>query len=262
MTRFQTATASAAVSIIAAGLFLRGDARWVVIAAVMLAYLVLLGLGVSFIKWRFFGDAFCRGRTDRPYVALTFDDGPDPAATPALLDVLEDLKVPAAFFCVAERVRLHADTAALIVKKGHTIGNHTARHAWWTNFLFGRRLAGELADAQNAVIAAAGVAPRFYRPPMGLTNPHVASALARLDLVLVGWDVRSLDLRLAPDAVVARVTRLARPGSIILMHDGGADPEKLCLAVREIVSILRDKGLEFVTLDTLVHGSLPEVDAA
>ena len=99
-----------------------------------------------------------------------------------------------------------------------------------------------------------GRAPRYFRSPAGLTNPHLPGVLKRLDLVLVGWDVRAFD-RGAPAHVTAeRVMRRARDGSIILLHDGGADAGCLVGAVAQVVTGLRARGYTFVPLEDLGAG--------
>jgi peptidoglycan/xylan/chitin deacetylase (PgdA/CDA1 family) len=221
-------------------------------ASVLTAYAVMFALGVAFIRMNFFCAARCRGRRGGNFLTLTFDDGPDPAATPALLDTLRDLRVPAAFFCVGERVRMQPELARRIVREGHVIGNHSLRHGWWTNLLFGRRLREELLGAQEAIRAATGVTPRYYRSPVGLTNTQLGAALRRADLLLVGWDVRALDRGAPRDKVVQRILRLARDGSIILLHDGGARPEVLTGLVRDVVAQLRARGYSFVGLDEML----------
>ena len=249
-----------ALALAAAAAGLLTGRLWIV-AAVLTAYSVAMFLGVTFIRLNFFCEARCRGARGGKRLTLTFDDGPDPAATPALLDTLRGLRVPAAFFCVGERVRAEPDLALRIVSEGHVIANHTLRHGWWTNFLFGRRLREELLNAQEAIRAVTGVTPRYYRSPVGMTNLHLGPELRRTKLLLVGWDVRALDRGAPRDRVVRRILRLARDGSIVLLHDAGARPDVLTGVVSDVVTELRARGYAFVGLDELLAPGRGPVNA-
>ena len=246
------ATCLSGAAAAAGGLLTDGSARRWLCAGVIAAYLIVVGLGVAFIQLSFFGKAFCRGKPGAMRAALTFDDGPDPAATPRLLDVLADLRAPATFFCVGERVRACPEIVRRAAAEGHALGNHSQRHAWWTNFLVGRGLRDEIARAQEAIGATTGFAPAHYRSPMGLTNPHLPGALAKLGLTLVGWDVRALDRGARPEEVVGRILSKVRDGSIVLLHDGGADPDTLVAAVRGAVRGLRERGYALVRVGELM----------
>jgi len=251
MSRFATTTLLAALVMVAAVLWIPSPAGWIVLGAVGAAYLVLVGLGVFWMRLGFFVPALCCGSPGGRRVALTFDDGPDPEATPALLDLLKTKGVPATFFCVGERAAAHPDLVRRIAREGHTVGNHSSRHAWWTNFLAGRRLHREVERAQETLGDILGAVPRYYRSPMGLTNPHLRRVLYRLALELVGWDVRPFDRGADSETVAARVLRRVRDGSIVVLHDGGARPEALTGAVDTIVRELRLRGYTFVGLDEL-----------
>jgi len=253
MTRFAAASGLAAV-LLAGAFFLPAPTRYWVWGGTLACYLTLVGLGVAFIRMRFFCRAQCRGVQGGSRVALTFDDGPDPAATPVLLDVLRELNAPAAFFCIGERVRANPDLVRRIAADRHEIGNHTFCHAWWTSLLCGRRLDAEISRCQDILREVLGREATRFRPPMGLTNPHFGAALRRAGLTMVGWDVRSLDHE-ARDAqrVIRRVLRRCRDGSIILLHDGDADPDVLRAVVSGVVTSLRAREFAFVSLDDLLN---------
>jgi len=216
-------------------------------------FLIATGLGVAFIRMRYFCDATCRGPADRKCVALTFDDGPDPNVTPHVLDTLRAEGIHATFFCIGERVRACPDLARRIVQEGHLIGNHTDRHAWWTNFLFGGGLCQAIARAQETIRDATGQTPRYFRPPMGLTNPHLNAPLRKNGLVLIGWDVRTFDRRTRqPEATIRRACAKIRNGSILLLHDGDVVPKTAVHIVKGIIDELRVRGFDIVRLDALI----------
>ena len=195
--------------------------------------------------------SFCRGRQPGAGVVLTFDDGPDPSGTKRLLEVLSLHGVKAAFFPIGMKAEAHPDLLREIDQRGHVIGNHTYRHAWFTNLLVGKSLDQEIVKAQKAIEAAIGKTPAFFRPPAGLTSPHYRKVLKRLRLVSVGWDVRVFDTRKEADSVVARILNKVREGSILLIHEGCRDPVKFKEMVDSIVKGIRGRGFTFTGLEEM-----------
>jgi peptidoglycan-N-acetylglucosamine deacetylase len=219
---------------------------------IWLIYLPICAAGVVFIRMNFFTRAVCRGSPGRKRIALTFDDGPDPQSTPAVLDLLRQEKIEAAFFCIGKNVAAHPELAARIVGEGHLVGNHTYGHPWLIPAYWGRRLENELRRGQEAIEKATGVISRFFRPPSGLTGAHFPKVLKRLDLTLIGWDVRSLDTVLTSEGVMGRIRRLTKDGSIIVLHDGGRPMDKVLEIVRFTIVETRARGFEFERLDRLI----------
>ena len=191
----------------------------------------------------------------RGEVALTFDDGPDPAITPQVLDMLDAAGVRASFFCIGERVAAHPALARDIVRRGHHIENHTQHHPHALSLYGPRRLAREVLDAQRTLAQASGRAPRFVRAVAGLRNPFLEPILARHGLQLASWTRRGYDTRDAdPAQVLARLTRGLAAGDILLLHDGHgattAAGQPVVLAVLPpLLAALRARGLKPVTLD-------------
>ena len=185
-------------------------------------------------------------------VALTFDDGPDPKATPELLDLLKREGIAATFFCIGKNVEANPDITKRIAGEGHLLANHSFTHPWYISMLIGRRLRSEMERTQEAIKTAAGVTPKYFRPPSGTTGPNFPGALKRVGLTLVGWDVRSLDTVMSSKKTVERIVRLAGDGSIILLHDGGATPGRIVEIVGAAVKELRLRGFGFERVDRLV----------
>jgi peptidoglycan/xylan/chitin deacetylase (PgdA/CDA1 family) len=228
------------------------DRTWICVASV-LAVLVLGGLGSAIPQMSFFGPFVCRGDSSRRQVALTFDDGPDARSTPALLELLRETAVKAAFFCIGQKVSAHPDLAARIVREGHLLENHSYEHSHIMNIATSARLSAELTRAQSAIEQATGVAPRLYRPPIGLSNPRVFRVTRALGLKMVGWSVGGLDTRLTdPAQIVARILRRIKPGAIILLHDGNIPPERLVATVKTLLERLAALGYEVVRLDRIL----------
>jgi len=185
-------------------------------------------------------------------VALTFDDGPDPRATPELLELLKREEVPATFFCIGRNVTAYPEIAARIGAEGHLLANHSYTHPWYISMLGKWALGQELERTQDAIAAAARVRPKYFRPPSGTTGPHFAGALKRAGMTLVGWDVRSLDTVTPAEKAVERIVRLAKDGSIIVLHDGGAPAGKVVEIVSAAIRELRARGFGFERVDRLI----------
>lgn len=159
----------------------------------------------------------------RGEVALTIDDGPDPALTPRVLDQLDAAGVKATFFCIGERVQRHPELAREILARGHELQSHSQRHRHTFSLLGPRGYARELAAAQRSFEQVTGVAPRLFRAPAGLRNPFLGPVLHRLGLQLVSWTARGYDTRERdPARVLQRLTRRLCAGDILLLHDSNA----------------------------------------
>jgi peptidoglycan-N-acetylglucosamine deacetylase len=197
--------------------------------------------------------------------ALTFDDGPDAAATPAVLAALARRGHRATFFVIGERARAAPEVVRAIVAGGHTIGNHTQRHSWLTPFYGARRLRAELDAASAAVAAAAGAAarPRFVRPPMGLLGPYFAPAAAAAGLEIVAFSARAGDASLVPlgrARVLRRVARALGDGAIVALHDGAELRGRVAPApalIEAVLDLVEGRGLRSVTLEELCATSPP-----
>ncbi|NTV34477.1 MAG: polysaccharide deacetylase family protein, partial [Deltaproteobacteria bacterium] len=251
MSPFQTSTILLALAGLSAWLSLEGDIRWVAIGSLLGLYLILFSLGICVVRFGFFVRSFCRGRQPGAGVVLTFDDGPDPSGTKGLLEALSRHGVKAAFFPIGMKAEAHPELLREIDQAGHVIGNHSYRHAWFTNLLAGKSLEQEMVKAQKAIEAAIGKTPAFFRPPAGLTNPHYRSVLRRLGLHLVGWDVRVFDTKKKTDAAVESLVSRARHGSILLIHEACRDPESLKEMVDAVIKGIRGRGLAFTDLEQL-----------
>ena len=156
-------------------------------------------------------------------VAITIDDGPDPAITPRVLDLLDQYSAHATFFCIGARVEEHSDLAREIVVRGHSIENHSQHHLHRFSVLGPARLSAEIELAQDTIEAVTGRPPRFFRAPAGLRSPFLEPVLARLGLRLASWTRRGFDtVNRDPSVVLQRLTRDLRGGDILLLHDGHA----------------------------------------
>jgi peptidoglycan-N-acetylglucosamine deacetylase len=251
MSRFHTTTIFLLLAVVPAGFCLTNPLRWLTLGILLVVYLVIFALGMCILRLNFFVKATCRAEPNAKHVALTFDDGPDPVITLELLKVLERHEIKAAFFPIGTLAEEHPEIIKQIDQQGHVLGNHSYRHAWWTNFLVGRSLEREIGMAQSAIMAVTGKVPAFYRPPVGLTNPHLQGALRKCGLSVVGWDVRPFDTRASAEAVINRVLKKIRDGSIILLHDGGRHATDLAHLADQLVTEIKARGYTLSGLEKL-----------
>jgi peptidoglycan/xylan/chitin deacetylase (PgdA/CDA1 family) len=173
---------------------------------------------------RFFPRLSGAGHPD--HVALTFDDGPDPAWTPAFLDVLAARRVRATFFLLGRMVARAPGLAAEITGAGHEVGVHGWAHRY-TVLRGPRAVADDLARARDAVAAAGGAEPRFYRPPYGVLSGGAVAAARRLALTPVLWTCwgREWDMGATPASVHMVLARGLTGGATVLLHDSeGTSP--------------------------------------
>jgi len=163
-------------------------------------------------------------RTGR--VELTFDDGPDPTHTPAILDRLRDHGVTATFFVLGTRVTKFPDIVERIVAEGHAVGNHTTTHPVWGPTAGVASILRELRGCQDAVRGVTGASPRLVRPPLGRVPPGFLLAARRLSLEVRNWSLDSGDWRCRGDEDAAKCAAetlaLMRPDDVVLLHDGPA----------------------------------------
>jgi peptidoglycan/xylan/chitin deacetylase (PgdA/CDA1 family) len=179
----------------------------------------------------------------RGLVALTFDDGPDPELTPQVLDALRAAGATATFFVVGRRVRRHPELARRAVAEGHALGVHTEthRHAW---SLGPRALRAEIANGREAIVAATGRAPLWFRPPWGAFNAATRRAVRDLGLRTALWSCDAGDWLPGATAggIAARVRRGLADGAVIDLHDGGQTRAGCRAMVRALPGILGAAG--------------------
>lgn len=262
MSRFAWSTVWAVVAV---GLILAlvetGSHRACLLAGVGGGYVALLAAGSLIPRLDFYLRAARRGPADRPWVALTFDDGPDPATTPLLLELLRRERIPAAFFFVGEAARRYPALVARAAADGHLIGNHSDRHGYGWTISSTERLFAEFAAANRTLAAILGQPPRFARTPAGVSRPNLAEVFQQLQLRNVAWDVRGLEgLYRDPGRIAARVARRARNGSIILLHElyYGVlrfEPRQVLATAQRTIQQLRSRGFRFARLDRLLEQS-------
>jgi len=182
-----------------------------------------------------------------PTYALTFDDGPDPDFTPRILALLADHGVPATFFVLGEQCVSHPDVVAALRDAGMGIGVHSWDHCDLRGS--GPGLVRDQLGRTIDLLHRLGADPVLFRPPFGNWDDDVVGVAAELGLQTVCWSVDSRDWQEPPeDRLVARVGAALRPGSIVLMHDGGGDRAATVAALPRLIQHAADAGLACVEL--------------
>ena len=156
-------------------------------------------------------------------VALTFDDGPNPAITPWVLDELDKHGAKATFFCVGQHVRAHPALVREMVKRGHVIENHSDLHSHAFSTFGLKRLRLDIEAAQSTIAEHTGRAPKLFRAPAGLRSPLLEPVLARCGLQLASWTRRGFDtMERDAEKVFQRLDKRLSAGDILLLHDGAS----------------------------------------
>jgi len=194
-------------------------------------------------------------------IALTFDDGPWPKYTQEILDILKKEDIKGTFFWIGKNVEAFPEIGLQVVAQGHAIGNHTWSHSY-------RRMSPvmashEIDDTAAIIESTTKVKTTLFRPPGGiLTNGPAGYALSHQYTVLM-WSADSTDYarRVSPNAMVNKVLKNAKPGGMILMHDGGGDRKRTVQALPTIITDLKKQGYKFVTVPELLameESTIPE----
>ncbi len=222
---------------------------------------VTTGLGLGALAMYYpnaplFGPVIGRGPRNRRALYLTFDDGPNADATPAILDALDQASVPAAFFMVGNHVRRFPELARRARAAGHEIGNHTEHHRK-LHRLGLRTIHRELCGADHTLRDLAGVTPRVFRAPHGYRNPNVTRSVDRLGYRVLGWTFGVWDSDPIPAEEIRRRVRVRmKPGAIILLHDGdgynpAGDRRATAAALPGIIHDAVQAGFEFHAISEL-----------
>jgi peptidoglycan-N-acetylglucosamine deacetylase len=202
------------------------------------------------------------GNTFLPEIALTFDDGPNPYYTPQILNILQKYHVKATFFCIGRLIAAYPALVRQEYAAGYTIGNHSWSHPNLA-LLAPPSIQFQISKTSDAIEAAIGVRPTFFRPPYGRMSVQELMQVYHDGLTTVIWNDEGQDwARPGVNVIIQRILRLARNGAIILMHDGGGDRSQTVAALPFIINGLRQRGFRFVTMQQMLmdlqrHTSVP-----
>ena len=204
-----------------------------------------------------FGPSVERGPKQRR-IYLTFDDGPNERATPAILETLTRERVPAAFFMVGDHVRRFPALARDVVHAGHTVGNHTYNHVK-LHLAGPAKIRSQLRQTHEVIEWAMNLTPHSFRAPHGYRSVFLRSVAAEMRYTVFGWTFGVFDTaRPGVEEIRRRVRKRLRPGAIVLLHDGdGYDPEgdrmQTAKALPGIIADARMAGYQFAPLSELLN---------
>ena len=175
-------------------------------------------------------------------VFLTFDDGPIPEVTPWVLDLLDQYEIKATFFMVGDNVRKHPETFQEVIKRGHSVGNHTMHHLQGAKVRT-RRYIKDIAEAHMLIKSP------LFRPPHGFIRWKQAAAIkANMRIIMYDLVTRDYSKKLSGDDVLENVKRYTRNGSIIVFHDSLKAEKNLRYALPKAIEWLKNHGYKFLPL--------------
>ena len=236
-------------------ILLTSDAFWfqtMVLSLLAVSFwLTTTVLGIFSIRMNFFIKSVNTIGRNRKEVLLTFDDGPDPVNTERILKILRARKIKAVFFVIGEKADKSRELIKKISDEGHEIGCHSQSHDWFINFLIGKRLNAEIENGCSVIKEVTGSRPRLYRPPVGLTNPHLFSSLSRSDLVSMGWSFRSYDTKRQNKKKMLKRLEKLKNGTILLFHDGHTNSGYTADILEEIIGEIIRQGFRFALPDSV-----------
>jgi len=229
---------------------LLGSGWFVALAPIFVSHMLLLyPTLVANCQW--WGPVVTSFQTSAREVWITIDDGPSPAHTIKLLEILDRFEARATFFVVGANAEKYPHLVTEILARGHALANHTFTHPSTTFWCSSAgRIGRELDLCAETLRTTPERPPAYFRAPVGMKNPFVHPALAKRGLALIGWTVRGLDtIQRDADRVAARIEKSAKPGAIILLHEGHRvrqDPEFHPHCLERTLDRLAARGYRFV----------------
>jgi peptidoglycan/xylan/chitin deacetylase (PgdA/CDA1 family) len=184
-------------------------------------------------------------------IALTFDDGPWPETTEQVLEILQKHKIKATFFWVGMAAEKHPEIAKKVAQAGHEIANHTWSHKY--EKMSPETAAWEIDEMDELIEELTGIKTTLFRPPGGVQDNGLVDYIYSQNYVNVMWSSDSFDWNDSAQQIVDNVVQTAKPGGIILMHDGGGDRYATVEALPDIIEQLKEQGYRFVTVNELLH---------
>ena len=213
-------------------------------------YTSLVAYGCYEIQFSFFLKSKNKIKTTKNIVALTFDDAPSTPHTEKILTILKAENVLATFFCIGKKIENEPKVISKIIEAGHLVGNHSYSHHYSLDFKSTKNVKEDIQKTNELLTKYTGAAIRFFRPPFGVTNPNIAQAVAELQMISIGWSIRTLDTVLKnKEALFEKAAKDLQPGAIILLHDF---PQITQENLAELIKFIRSKNYEIVRLDELL----------
>jgi peptidoglycan/xylan/chitin deacetylase (PgdA/CDA1 family) len=216
----------------------------------LLIYVSVVFCGSYFIRMGFFLKSICSVKTNEKWIALSFDDGPEDS-TRLVLDILKENQAEAAFFLIGKKIPGNESLIKRMVQEGHIIGNHSFSHHPLFDLFGTGKMLRDMTAMNQLVKSITGLTPRFFRPPYGVTNPHLKKAVISGGFISIGWSIRSYDtiIKNRP-RLVNKILSALKPGAILLLHDTS---ETTVAILPELLKAIGQKGFQIVRLDKMVN---------
>ena len=221
---------------------------WLALPSVV--YLALIVYGSSIIQANFYTRAYSYAHTSEKEIALSFDDGPNREFTPRVLSTLAQYNALATFFVIGKNIPGNESILKQIDAAGHSIGNHSYTHSFFVDFKSVQGFKNELNQTAEIVFKVIGKRLKLFRPPYGVTSPHLVKASKLLNYSIIGWSIRSFDTTADTAQVITRrVQTQIKPGAIILFHDTS---DRTIQVLKETLNFAKENGYRIVSVEQLL----------
>ncbi len=216
-----------------------------------LVFFLVTLFGSFSMSWNFHLKAFTSSKNySEKKIAITFDDGPHPIFTSNVLKLLSDYDAKATFFCIGKHAELYPEVLKSIHDQGHLIGNHSFTHRYGIDFNKAKAWTTEISQTDTTIAQVTGSKPKLFRPPFGVTTPHLAEALKQSGHMVIGWNIRSYDTVLKnPNVILNRITKNVKPGAVILLHD---NHDRIEFVLEQLLQFLKKQGYTMVTINEVL----------
>lgn len=218
------------------------------LALLFLIYNGLLVLGAIYIRWNFYFKSYDKGH-NLHWVSLSFDDGPA-KETAAILDILKEQNVPAAFFSIGKNAATNKELVKRWDDEGHVVGNHSFHHGFNFDWQSAWKMAQEINATNQLIESIIGKKPKLFRPPYGVTNPNLGKAVRKTNMHSIAWSLRSFDTAAKDkNQLLDKILGQLQGGDIILLHDSMTITREI---LTELIVRIREKGFTFVRIDSML----------
>jgi peptidoglycan/xylan/chitin deacetylase (PgdA/CDA1 family) len=226
----------------------------VITSLLLVLHIPIVIWGVINLRTGFFCKVLFRKKGEKHLLALTFDDGPDPNCTPYVLDLLDKYNLKATFFVVGAKAQNYPELCKEIIRRGHVIGCHDLNHSLTSNFRLSKQMTREIGVAQAIIESIINKKTLLYRPPVGLSNPHLRTALSTLQMKCIGWSSSVGDAGNRRPHTFKKFCSMSRPGAVVLLHDVLPKSEHKELFFKELEKLftqIQQDNFSSVTVDKL-----------
>jgi peptidoglycan/xylan/chitin deacetylase (PgdA/CDA1 family) len=229
--------------------FLGINLMWLL--APVIIYQTVIIYGSASIQSGFHIPAYCCSLSSENKIAITFDDGPHEKYTAQVLSILAAYQATATFFVIGKNIAGNENILKQIHTEGHILGNHSYTHSFFMDFKNVQGFKDELNQTSDDVFQIIGKRMKLFRPPYGVTTPHLAQASTALDYSIIGWNIRSLDTtKHSAEIITRRVLTQVKPGAIILFHDSS---DKTVQVLKQTLDFAKQNGFEMVSVAQLLN---------